>query len=78
MWACSNIKSQVYQSLTKYQKLNHFPKSTEITRKDCMYRLLAKMRGIHGPKHYGFVPLTYILPNELNELHEAMQADLSK
>ena len=37
MWACSNLKSQVYQELTKYQKVNHFPKSTEITRKDNMY-----------------------------------------
>lgn len=78
MWACSNIKSQVYQSLTRYQKVNHFPKSTEITRKDCMYRLLARMREIHGAKHYGFVPLTFILPNELQELHEAMQVDPSK
>ena len=87
MWASSNIKSQVYQSLTRYQKVNHFPKSTEITRKDCMYRLLARMRQIHGKlsavnligaKHYGFVPLTFILPNELNELQEAMQSDLNR
>ena len=68
MWSCSNIKSQVYQGLTRYQKVNHFPKSTEITRKDCMYRLLARMREFHGAKHYGFVPLTFILPNELGEL----------
>jgi hypothetical protein len=31
-----------------------------------------------GPKHYGFVPLTFVLPNELQELQEAMQADPSK
>jgi tubulin polyglutamylase TTLL5 len=48
MWASSNIKSNVYQGLTRYQRVNHFPKSTEITRKDCMYRLLSRMRGIHG------------------------------
>lgn len=34
MWFCSSIKTQVYQGLTKYQKVNHFPKSNEITRKD--------------------------------------------
>ena len=78
MWSCSNIKSQVYQALTRYQKVNHFPKSTEITRKDCMYRLLARMREFHGPKHYGFCPLTFILPNELAELQEAMTADPQK
>jgi tubulin polyglutamylase TTLL5 len=78
MWSCSNIKSQVYQALTRYQKVNHFPKSTEITRKDCMYRLLARMREFHGAKHYGFVPLTFILPNELAELQEAMAVDPQK
>jgi tubulin polyglutamylase TTLL5 len=31
-----------------------------------------------GPKHFGFVPLTFILPNELNELQEAMQSDPTK
>ena len=40
-----------------------------------MYRLLARMREFHGAKHYGFVPLTFILPNELNELQKAMQQD---
>lgn len=68
LWACSNLKSQVYQDLTKYQKVNHFPKSTEICRKDSMYHLLAKMQQIHGTKHFKFVPKTYILPNEMMEL----------
>ena len=48
MWSCSTIKSQVYQALNRYQKVNHFPKSSEITRKDFMYRLLDRMRAIHG------------------------------
>ena len=78
MWSCRNIQSQIYQGLTKYQKVNHFPKSTEITRKDCMYRHLSRMRELHGSKHYGFMPLTFILPNELDELQKAMEADLSK
>lgn len=88
MWSCSNIKSQTYQALTRYQKINHFPKSTEITRKDYMYRLLARMREIHGKlfcslifigaKHYGFVPRTFILPGELAELQKAMQEDTNR
>ncbi len=64
-WACSNIKSQVYQSMTKFQKINHWPKSTEITRKDNMYRHLAQMRDKHGEKHFRFVPYTFIMPVEL-------------
>jgi glutathione synthase/RimK-type ligase-like ATP-grasp enzyme len=36
------------------------------------------MREFHGAKHYGFVPLTFILPNELAELQEAMAVDPQK
>lgn len=34
MWSNTGFKSDIYQLLTKYQKINHFPRSTEITRKD--------------------------------------------
>lgn len=44
MWACSNIKSATYQALNKFQKVNHYPKSTEICRKDCLYKHFARMR----------------------------------
>lgn len=71
MWACSNIKSQVYQQLTRYQKVNHFPKSTEITRKDCMYRHLDRLREQLGDKHFKFLPKTFILPAEMIQLQDA-------
>jgi hypothetical protein len=48
MWACSNIKVQVYQALSRWQKVNHWPKSTEMTRKDCMYKNLSRMKEVHG------------------------------
>ena len=48
MWSTSSLKSQVYQSLTRYQKVNHFPRTTEITRKDCMYKNLARMKSVYG------------------------------
>jgi len=56
MWACSNIKSVVYQALGRFQKVNHWPKTTEITRKDCLYKHFAMMRAKHGQKHFSFVP----------------------
>lgn len=75
MWACSNIKSTVYQALGKFQKVNHWPKTTEITRKDCLYRHFARMREKHGAKHFSFVPQSFVLPHEIAELQEAMQAN---
>lgn len=64
-WACSNIKSQLYQGMQRFQKVNHFPKSTEITRKDSMYRHLAYAKEKHGERHFKFLPTTYILPTEM-------------
>ena len=37
-WTVGPIKKAVYESLHKYQKVNHFPCSFYMTRKDLMYR----------------------------------------
>ena len=78
MWACSNIKSVVYQALGKFQKVNHWPKTTEITRKDCLYRHYAHMREKHGTKHFKFIPQSFVLPHEVSELQDAMNKDPKK
>ena len=78
MWACGSLKSGVYQGLSKYQKVNHFPRSSELTRKDSMYKLLACMQELHGKRHFNFVPKTFILPNELSYLQDEMQKDRSQ
>eukprot|EP00347_Sterkiella_histriomuscorum_P019885 403339939 len=52
-------KFQFFENLQEYQKINHFPMSTELTRKD---RLAAN---IH------IIPETYILPDQLSEFKEA-------
>ena len=46
-----------------WQKLNHFPKTVQFTKKDCLCRNLQRMRGSHG-QIYNFSPTSYILPNE--------------
>ena len=38
-----------------------------------MYRQISKLREIHGAKHFGFIPKTYILPNEFVYLEEDMK-----
>ena len=34
LWSNSGCKSYLYEGLNEYQKINHFPQSNEITRKD--------------------------------------------
>lgn len=72
MWSCSIMKSNVFQSMSKYQKINHFPKSFELTRKDFMNERIVRMEGIHGKRHFNFCPTTYILPKEYDRLHRDM------
>lgn len=77
-WQVGAIKRAVYEGLTRYQKVNHFPYSFYITRKDLMYRSVSKMREIHGAKNFGFIPKTYILPNEYMYLEDELKQNPSK
>jgi tubulin polyglutamylase TTLL5 len=58
--------------MTRYQKVNHWPKTTEMTRKDNMYKHLAQMRAKHGAKHFDFVPESFVLPHEAADCMDAM------
>ena len=78
MWAICNMKSQVYQAMTKYQKVNHFPRSIEITRKDCLCKNITKMQSLYGYRHFDFVPKTFVLPQESSLLSEEDEKDPGK
>ena len=76
MWHGGPLKPALYQSLSKYQKVNHFPRSHEITRKDLMYKNLAKMQAIHGARTFDFIPKTFIMPQDSGQLeYEMSQMD---
>lgn len=67
MWLGCNAKLYLYEGLNANQRINHFPNSYEITRKDRMCANLMSMQRKHGPSHYSFFPETYIIPNEFND-----------
>jgi len=70
LFSSVSIKQNIYQNLKKYQKLNHFPRSIEITRKDLLYKNITKMQGNHHIKAYNFVPQSFILPQDYSFLEE--------
>ena len=78
MWSVGNMKSEIYQSLSKYQKVNHFPRSVEITRKDCLCKNITKMQSLYGYRHFDFVPKTFVLPQELPLLVEEAENSSNK
>ena len=60
-WKAGRFKPSEYEVASKLQRVNHFPKTTGITKKDCLLRNMQRMRGIHGPI-YDFFPEKYLLP----------------
>ncbi len=77
LWSSSPIKPEVFKCLKKYQKVNHFPKSGEITKKDSLYKNIRKLQThVKGSnKEFYFIPESFILPNEHMFLQELMEKD---
>jgi len=64
MWMGVHLKPYMMQGMNKFQKVNHFPRTYEITRKDKLHVNITKMREKHGGRAFDFVPRTYTLPME--------------
>jgi len=75
LWANSSPKPYLYEGLNEHQRINHFPKSNEITRKDLLCANLVKMQATYGKEHFGFVPDTFILPDEFADFCAEFNAD---
>ena len=42
-------------------------RSYELTRKDRMYKNIERLQHAKGPKHFNFIPKTFLIPNEYSE-----------
>lgn len=63
-WRTSRFRTGDYDLLMPWQRVNHFPKSMSITKKDCLARNLKRMKGIYGNGVYNFSPVAFNLPND--------------
>ncbi|XP_045170365.2 tubulin monoglutamylase TTLL4-like isoform X3 [Mercenaria mercenaria] len=68
-----HMKSPGFKALREYQKLNHFPGSFQIGRKDRLWRNLSKMQVHFGKKEFGFFPQTYCLPMDAKLMKRAFE-----
>jgi hypothetical protein len=62
-WKGGRHKPSEYAAANPLQRLNHFPKTMGITKKDCLLRNLRRMRATHGAI-FSFFPESYLLPTE--------------
>ena len=76
IWTGSVLSKQQYQSLSPYQKINHFPKTGEITRKDLLYKNLCILSSLsNSKKDFNFIPKSFILPQEIRLLELEMEKE---
>ena len=72
-WSGPNIRDAVYQSMMDWQRINHFPNSTELTRKDRLWLHFAQMAKNYGKGCFDFVPETYVLPDNFDAFLKCYQ-----
>lgn len=67
MWIDTGVSVDRLLDMQKYQKINHFPMMQEICRKDRLARNLNRMSRSF-PKTFAYVPRTWIMPADYNDL----------
>ncbi|XP_041856917.1 tubulin polyglutamylase TTLL4 isoform X2 [Melanotaenia boesemani] len=73
-----HMKSPGFKAIGEHQKLNHFPGTFQIGRKDRLWRNLSKMRFRFGKQEFSFFPRTFILPQDIRQLRKAWEDSSSK
>nr|CAH8824989.1 unnamed protein product [Trichobilharzia regenti] len=66
----NHLKPFGFRPIRQYQKVNHFPGSFQLGRKDKLWINLNQMRSYFGKKSIDFVPRTFCLPTDLKLLKE--------
>ncbi|NWT11624.1 TTLL4 polyglutamylase, partial [Vireo altiloquus] len=73
-----HMKSPGFKTIKEHQKLNHFPGSFQIGRKDRLWRNLLKMQARCGKKEFNFFPQSFILPQDIKLLRKAWEEGASR
>ena len=64
LWTHTQGKSYFYERLNLHQKINHFPASSELTRKDRLCMNVRRMQDKYSKQNFDFVPETFVLPEQ--------------
>lgn len=73
-WCKAEVPLEAIMGLQPGQKVNKFPRATSLTKKKAMAANLLHMRTTHGEEAYGFLPDTFVLPQQRAELEQHMRA----
>ncbi|VEL16530.1 unnamed protein product [Protopolystoma xenopodis] len=67
LWSGCHLKPFQLRYLSFFHKVNHFPRSYELTRKDRLAKNIQKMQQLKGTRHFDLLPHSYILPAEFQD-----------
>jgi len=71
-WSGPGLRDSAYQDMNEFQRVNHFPGSTELTRKDRLWMNFRDMAQTFGDA-FDFVPQTFVLPGQMQEFLDCYQ-----
>lgn len=69
-WTGPRMRDNVHRMMHEFQRVNHFPNSTELTRKDRMWENFQRMAQQHRELNFDFVPETFVLPQQLRSFKQ--------
>ena len=72
LWSTQHLKSTIFRSMQRHQKINLFPRSYECTRKDALATNLNAMAETFGKHNFSFLPESYVWPRERDAVVLAM------
>jgi len=75
-WTCTwgrHMKSPMFKEIKECQKINHFPGTFNIGRKDRLWKNYHKLMLKHGKSEFGFLPRTFCLPADTKLLRKVWE-----
>ena len=78
LWAKRVYKELLMSMDSRYQKVNHFPGTWGVGRKDNLHANISKMREKFGGDHFDITPKTFVIPQEAVALHHDCQSAIRR
>ena len=69
MWKDTTISSDFLATMQQHQKVNHFPGMLNLSRKRQLAQNIKRMQNAF-PDSYSFLPLTFVLPQDMSALRK--------
>eukprot|EP00931_Biecheleriopsis_adriatica_P049793 TRINITY_DN28812_c0_g1_i1.p1 TRINITY_DN28812_c0_g1~~TRINITY_DN28812_c0_g1_i1.p1 ORF type:complete len:1034 (+),score=223.43 TRINITY_DN28812_c0_g1_i1:196-3297(+) len=69
-WSGPRMRENLYRMMHEFQRVNHFPSSTELTRKDRLWENFQRAAKVMGKEDFDFVPETFVLPGQIKAFRQ--------